>query len=451
MRSRPATALVVAVLAAVVAGCTATAIGGSPEPNAAAVSGPATAPASAASPTVESSTAGSPEPEDSSVAPQPPSSDTGGDQPPGSVPSSSGAPSSAPPDSGGTGSGYPTTPLPYPKTPQSAATANLLEGRRIASYLVVPTFVAPSYTQGSVFTIPFVGPSALSVLFGSPTISAVAQRAGMITGFASARSDGAQNSLVVEALEFPSSAAATRAVPALSLAVKDTTTDKGKAVVPGYPAASGWYGSAANTGPYFQSFLAQGQMVLYVYVSGKKLATAAEQGALAAKALKAETASVAHFVPTPPDRLMSLPVDPEGMLAHTLPNTGANATVADGLMTAAGQLHYDTDPIGTKALFAKAGVDSVADGRVSLYRAANATGAALVRDDFIASVEKTTPGTQPFALTVAIPGIRCVQQQANLNYYCVGVRGRYAFEISSGSDADLEAAANAEYRLLQGF
>ena len=286
----------------------------------------------------------------------------------------------------------------------------------------------------------------MSVLFVDP-VPSVAQRAGMITGFSSARS-GTTGALLVAAFEFGTAAQATAAVPALAAASVDKESDKGKAVVPGYAAAAGQYGSRTD-GAYLQSFLAQGRMVLYVYISGKKQTTA-QQAALAAKTFKAQTASFAAFKPTAPAALMQLPVDPEGMMAHTVPHTGDDLTVVDGYMTAAGQLHYDTDPVGTKKLFAITGTDAVGGGRATVYRTRNAAGAVSIRDSFVATSQQAN-SMQPYQLTATAPGAKCLQDALNSKYYCVGTRGRYAFELSAGSEGDINAVMGAQYQLLAGF
>lgn len=450
MRSSRSAIAAVAAVAVLIAGCAST-IGGTAEPNAAAIASANSISVSSSTPETTPGTS-SPEittPSESPTSESPTTRATGGTSAPPteslttSASQSSGVPSAPV---------YPTSPLQYNKTSSTQRGANLIEGRRIAGALVVPTFIDATFTRGGNFsTLPYGGPSAMSILFGSAPMPAVAQRSGMITGFSSARSDAANNGLVVAAFEFGTAAQAKAAVPAFSAAAAHKTTDKGKAVVAGYPASAGWYGTISGGGLYFQTFLAQGRMVLYTYMSGKKFTSAAVGAALAAKVLQAETASMAKFVPTAPAGIMALPVDPDGVLSHTLPNARDNATVMDGVISAAGQLHYDTDPVGTKAVFASAGVDQVADGRASVYRAAAATGAELVRDGFLAYVQKSQTGMQPFKLTANVPSAKCLQQALNSVYYCVGTQGRYAFEISAKSESDLNAAMTAQYQLLAGF
>lgn len=374
-----------------------------------------------------------------------------------STPPSSSTPPTSPGTSGtstaGTGqTSYPSTPLQYNKTPSSAESANVLEAHRIAGYLVVPTLVDPSYTDSaSISTLAYKGPSAMSTLFGSSAMPTVAKNAGMITGFSSARHDADNNGVVVAAFEFGSAAKATAAAPALTAAAADKEHDKGRAAVPGFAAATGWYGAFDPKTPYFHAFLAQGAMVLYVYISGPKLTATTQQAALAARMFAAETAGLSHFVPTAPDKLMQLPVDPQGMRARTLPHTGDNATVNDGLFSADGQLHFDTEPVKTKAIFESAGVDMVSDGRAAVYRARDENGATLVQADFIASTQNSDKAMQPYELTSGAKNTKCLQQALDSSYYCVGTVGRYAFELGADNEADLEAAVTAQAALLAGF
>ena len=366
-------------------------------------------------------------------------------------PAASAPASSAPASSGSASTVYPTTPAVLIKTPRDAQGAALLEGRRIAGSLVVPTFIDPTLTGGSISTLPYSGPQAMTILFGTAPMPSVAQRAGMITGFSSSRSDSADNNLIVAAFEFNSPAQATAAVPLLAAAAANKADDKGKAAVPGFPAAAGWYGAFPQQPPYYHAFLAQGSLVLYVWVTGPRLNTPALQAAQVATALKVESAAMASYVPTAPAKLMQLPVDPAGIEAHTLLNADGKGNVTDGVMSGTGQLHYDSDPIGTQKLFAAAGVDLVSDSRASVYRAKDAGGAAIVRDGFVAFTQKSESGMTPYTLTAAVPGASCLQQALNSDYYCVGVAGRYAFEISASSAADINAAMLAQFTILKGF
>jgi hypothetical protein len=73
-----------------------------------------------------------------------------------------------------------------------------------------------------------------------------------------------------------------------------------------------------------------------------------------------------------------------------------------------------------------------------------------VQADFIASTQNAVKSMQPYQLASGTKDTKCLQQALNSNYYCVGTVGRYAFEISAGSEADLDAAVTAQATLLAG-
>lgn len=360
-------------------------------------------------------------------------------------------------DSSGTGSSapatYPTSPLNYPATPATQQSANLTEARRMAAFLVSPTFIEPTFTHlASISTLPFKSAASIANLLSDP-VPAVAQRGGMITGFSSARSTlDNKSALVVAAFEYPDAASAKKGAADLAAAAaqKDEyVADTGRASIPGFPAAVGWVGTAKTDGDYAHAFLAQGSLVIYAWTQDPP-GSKNNQPARLQKTFATETKALAAFKPVPKANLMQQPFDPDHLRAHTIPNTGDAATVVDGTYLAAGELHYDTDPIGTQKLFASAGVDRVSLGRANLYRARDAAGAAAVRDNFIA-VLQTDKAWAPYRATSAAPDSNCLQQSLNSVYYCMATRGRYAIEVSGSSENDISAALTAQYDLLDGF
>ncbi|GGM03152.1 hypothetical protein GCM10011594_24120 [Nakamurella endophytica] len=363
--------------------------------------------------------------------------------------------------SGSSGSGtgsYATTPRSIPERP-SAAGATLLESQRLAGAVVPPTLIDPRFTKlASLSTLPFKSPAAITQILVSPADS-VAARAGMLAGFASSRSttDGSA-SMVVALFEFDTPAAATAGAKALVGAAQDKKGDTGKAAVPGFAGAAGWTGrstTSSGTRAYLHAFLPQGSLVLYVWTQGPTSA-ASSLPALARSAFTVEVAAAKAFKPLRKSQLADQQVDPDGLLARTVPNVGEDLTVVDGLYSGAGELNYDTDPVGTRKLFDATGVDRVSLGRVNVYRARDAAGARAVRDSFIAQsvAQAQAQGQDPwedFDYTGPVPGTRCLQQTLNSVFYCMSTRDRYAMEVSASSESDLEAALAAQYDLLGTF
>ena len=348
-----------------------------------------------------------------------------------------------------TGSGqnpYPTTPRQLPETPQTDQQAALLEGRRIAGYLPVPTQIEPSYRKNaSMSTLPLKSASALSLMLTDPAPD-VAQRYGMLAGFMSARNTTDKKSMLVAALEFPDSGSAQKAAGALAEAAHQDK-DTGKVKVPGFDKAAGWAGKYSDSS-YSHAFLAQGALVLYAWVQDEGTGDPAAQAALLGQALKAETTAMAAFKPAGKDGMRKLPTDVDGILAHTIPQPSEDATVIDGIYTAAAQLHFDTDPTETGRLFQAAGVDQVAQGKLTVYRAKDSAGAARIRDLFIDMMKGTDSAWKPYEFPGSVKEISCIQQALNSLYYCVAVDGRYAVEGYSSSEPDLINAFTAQTELL---
>ena len=380
----------------------------------------------------------------------------------GSAPSTGAAPPTAPSASGGptdtiaaTATTQPTSFSSFPRklltTPRTAAGAAVLEGMRIASSLLPPTYVDAAYKDGGGSTIPLAGPDDLHILFDDP-VPDVASRAGMIAGFSTSRNDAAEDGLIVAAFEFPSAASALKAQTAISAASYSKDWSEKKAVIPGFPTASGWFGTIDQSS-LAHVFLAQGPMVLYVgYLNGStsaaKLTPVAEMQRLAAAALKVELPAMARFVPTPADQLMKLPIDPDGVLARTVPNTGIYATNNDSLAGPAAELHYESNPSSARSLFALAGVDQIANGRTSVYRARDAAGAAVIQGAYLSGL---SGDWKPYTLTSSGPNAECVRKALDSAFYCVGVRGRYAYNFNADSEVATNALALAQDALLRTF
>lgn len=93
-----------------------------------------------------------------------------------------------------------------------------------------------------------------------------------------------------------------------------------------------------------------------------------------AKALDLQGPMADHFQATPLDHLATLPADPTGLLAHTVPATdpGVNQAAVYG---AHGSLHFRADPVATVAMYNDAGITHVAAERTTVYEAVDATGA----------------------------------------------------------------------------
>jgi hypothetical protein len=375
----------------------------------------------------------------------PPSPDTSGTEP---TPTPSGSAES----SAGGNPLYPTTPQDIPEHPTTDASAATLEGRRLANYVLVPTFFDKAYTEsGSLSTLAFKGPASLGVLFGDAPVETVADRLGMYAGFSTARSTKDGDELVISVMVFPNAAAATKASKQLADAAKTKQADFRAATLKGYPEAHGWAGKYDSIDSrYLHTFLAHGPLVIYVWMSttikGDKYLHD-----VVPKVYDQQIALLKGYTPTPEAKLKEQKVDPEGLLARTLPNSPDNGTVNDGWYQASGMLHFVVNPNDDKPIFDTAGIDLVTRDGSTVYRAKDATGAKYVVDGFVKESAGYIPSFKDMSAPPGADYARCLQDSLAAQYYCVAQYGRYAVEISTSSEADMAQAVSAQGKLLAGF
>ncbi len=360
------------------------------------------------------------------------------------APSSSSALSAATSaESGSAGSTSAVTGQQVPATPQTAEQATLLESRRLAAYVVAPMVIEPTFAQVSLPTLPYKSASALSVLLGDP-VPGIASDNKMVAAFSSARSGPDGAGMVLADFEFPSPAGATKTAKSMSDGVGYTTSPS---KLSGFAAAIVTTTKGSTGLPIAQVFLPVGPVVVYGWLEGPKGASAADQTKALTTAMTMESKLLGSFKPVS-GGLNSQPMDHDGLLAHTLPNTGENATVADGIYPAAGALNFDSNPTQTQKLFTQAGVDYVALGRTTVYRAKDAAGAVVVRDGFLAENKQSDPSTQAFDPGPLGSAASCAQGSSLSSYYCLVTHGRYLVEVSETSPSRAISTAQAQLALL---
>jgi hypothetical protein len=344
---------------------------------------------------------------------------------------------------------YPTKVVPVSLTP-GATTGVILEGQRMAGTVVVPSEVDGSLRQ-------------LSALNTGPAENAQALRADIelrranvaaahrfVAGFSTSRTtegESAPNtSLVHLVMRFPDPG--TAAAASAEMAATDPL--QRPTPIPRHPDAAA---SAFDMphGVFVESFTPHGPYVLYQWLhTDKTLETATE---LIAKTLDLQGPRIDRFVPTDPSQLASLPVDPTGLLAHTLPSSPYMATRAIGVYSAQAALHFESDPVKSAALFTAAGVESMALNHTMVYQARDSAGAAYLVDQLAAN--EASAGARPAEGVAGLPNAKCLDQGADvqrgqLRFDCYAHAGRYAFKASSLEAQDAREQAAAQYLMLSG-
>lgn len=459
MKSKVVAALALAVSAVLLAACGSTVagsavIGSTPVVSGSAAPVPSSGSTDTASPvpSTGASSTGASSPGAPSTEPSTPGTDSSpsGSSPADPAPSTG---SSVTATTAGDDQLFPTTPISIPATPSTPQSAATLEGRRMASWVLLPSDYDPAYhiDKSGFGTAPMKGPQALSSLFFDAPVPAVAERYGMITGFRTARNTAEGDELVICVMEFPDADKAAKASKAMAAAARTKEQDTAPANIPGMPTAYGWTGRY-NTldSRYLHTFYASGAQVIYLWmqtaIKGPKYLHAEFP-----KIYAAQVAELKTFRPVPKKDLMSQKLDPEGLLARTLPSAPGEGTVIDGTYPAKGFLHFMIDPRADKKLYAATGVDLVATNGSTVYRAKDALGAKAVVDDFAAQIGVNSPKMTRMTAPPGADYTRCLQDTLGASYYCVAQYGRYAVEIRQPDETSMAKAVAAQGALLAGF
>jgi hypothetical protein len=191
-----------------------------------------------------------------------------------------------------------------------------------------------------------------------------------------------------------------------------------------------------------ESFTVHGPYVLVQ--TAQSTVTMDEAAGLVAKTLDLQGRRIDQFTPTDPAQFPTLPRDPSGLLAKSLPvrakagNVNNNATFGQY-----GALHYQVDPAASAKVFADAAVDTAISANDWVFQARDAAGATAVADAAV----KQTHGA-PADSVPNMPGSHCLTLGNNQGFWCVATADRYEFEVSANQLHDAHQQMAAQYILL---
>ncbi|OBB15148.1 hypothetical protein A5662_00450 [Mycobacteriaceae bacterium 1482268.1] len=338
-----------------------------------------------------------------------------------------------------------------PLPPKGADAGAVLEGQRMADAVVVPSEVDVELRQPRTSNTGVVANAfALRADIGLSRANIAAEN-GFIAGFSSARDiaggSGPETSMVNLVMRFPGPRSSAMAVSQLA------RTDAAQRNTPirGHPDAVATE-FVLSDGAIVESFTPHGAYVLYQWVHTK--ASVQTAATMVAKALDLQRPRIDQFVPTDRSRIVGLPEDQSGLLAHTLPASSHAAGPEIGVYSARGALHFQPDPVFSAALFTAAGVDSVSLRGTMVIEAGDTAGAARVTDQ-LAEHDVATGAT----VIQGVAGLRtakCVDGGLNTlavrpRFRCYARNGRYAFTVLSRQQDDVRKQAAAQYLVLVGF
>lgn len=348
---------------------------------------------------------------------------------------------------------FPTQPRDFGK-PVSLEHARLVEAQRLGNHLPLPSATDPIFVYNDgIWVNAFIDAKPLSAIMATERFSEAAP--DFIGGFVTTAGSERHNEgidLLNAALLFPSEQSAQRAAAELERVDFEYTNKNQRVEIPGYPKAHAHWQPEGDQS--IGSWYAVGRVVIYTWVYDYKLTyvnrrdLSGLQG-LVEKNLDVVIPAIEKFQPTPPDKLMDIDVDPEGVLGRTLPGTGSEgsknpAGVYDGLAA----VHFSVNMSELKQVVDENGVDKFAYDGSQLYRAKDEASAAAVSARLTELSRKYRTADSPRNL----PQARCIEyigrEMMAFRFYCSVSHGRYAAYIWSSQLLDVHQRISAQYTLL---
>lgn len=166
--------------------------------------------------------------------------------------------------------------------------------------------------------------------------------------------------------------------------------------------------------------------------------------------IKTIAPALQKYSPTPPEKLMELDVDPDGVLGLAMQTILAdeNQRGIPGVYNRQGGLQFMADPVEMSELFEEAGVDRVAWQGNFVYRAQDPASASKLSESFGKPSKFFRTAEKPQNLPMA----HCLEyigpDKFATKYYCSISFDRYATEVAATKLADVHQRISAQYVLL---
>lgn len=346
---------------------------------------------------------------------------------------------------------YPVEPQPALGSAGTPARGAMVDAQRMANYVLGPWELDPALKAQDPMGAQVLNSTEALKLLGPAELATVSGRHNFINGFVSARQAQDGKKLLNAVLRFgdPSSAAA-----AVSDLRETTLTESSnwasvqRVAIPGHPDTLAISRTVLDpkTRPQWttvRSFTFHGPYVLtQVAQSADGMAPAAQ---LVANTINLQRVIIDQFPVTDPADFAQIAVDPTGLLSRTLLlPPGEATTVQNARFGKRGSLHFQRDPVWSKALFDKTVMDLAARAKTNVYRVSDAYAALVLVDEFAAEVRAT--GGAPVDGVEFMPASRCMER--TVGFYCVAPADRWVTEAQSRSLDDAHQQVAAQYRLL---
>lgn len=362
---------------------------------------------------------------------------------------------------------YPTTPLPALGNAGSDHAGRLAEGRRMAAYVIGPWQADPTLTTAGTDSPATVVETfeQLSHVLWIPILGG-AYNLPLVVGFSSERQTPGPNpqmtlrNAVVRFADTTTAATAAHGMhdhamhmPRDPRATPIVTEPEQVIPIPGHPEAAGallTFQEGNRTVRELNVFTAHGP---YVLIQVARCAAGPDcETSLAAKTLDLQPALIDTFTPTPANQFATLPLDPTGLVARTLPLPPDQTTSTTGAAyPPAGALHFDDEPTTTGPALTAAGVDNVSINLTTVYQAKDPAAAQTLTQTFSDTAAKT-PVAQTASPAPGLPQSRCTKVAGPNGlvprYWCLTTAGRYTIKATARQLNSAHQQLAAQYRIL---
>ncbi|WP_244269115.1 DUF7373 family lipoprotein [Mycobacterium parascrofulaceum] len=362
---------------------------------------------------------------------------------------------------------YPHQPRPALGPVADEATGRRVEAQRMADMVASPwqvdsTLISPLGAEIAPTTaVP--DPGRLSALVRGDSIASIAAAHHFVAGFVSGRltpppprgQAPADKPKVLDngVFRFPSPQEATDAAAAMAAAdaatVRPGNVWATRLPVPRSPATVA-YVAPLSGGFEASAFTAHGPYVFFQFAGTKESAEATAE--LIAKTLDLQGPMADHFQATPVDQLATLPADPTGLLARTVPATDPNVNQG-AVYPPHGSLHFRSDPVATEAMYTDAGVVHVAADRTTVYEAVDIPGAQRAADG-LARMDVPFLGYHSAPGINGLPSAHCFDRGPDstelgaVRFLCITTANRYAFKVTAAQEVEAHQIVAAQYLML---
>lgn len=349
----------------------------------------------------------------------------------------------------------------------------ILESVRMAEALIDPAEVDPVLRSSADASgvLPLPTPATVSSVVLAEQVGDVLERHGMLAGVAVTGADidpathspevGSARVLLVLVLRFPDSAAARRAALDIDTADAAVNRDNIAVDIPNQPDAHGHWRPGV---PTMAASIAFESYVVNV-LAGDTAPDPAVLGDLTARAIDAQTRRLREFVPTPPDRIASLPLDPDGLIRRMIPQAPRRweypaVTTMSSQRTAGWDASVQVTGVsfGPRASYLRSTRDkpmkaevSAASGFNRLFRYADPAAARAAFDSQVRF--NLDGGLLPVEGPVGVPDVRCLENTdldllSLSRFVCHVYYDRYVVGLFAREIGSARQRAAAQYGLL---